>query len=76
MKKLSLTLIGLYLLFLHGFSQTAKQYENIFLSKPLKLEEVNLVSSYYSQNGSHSAVTGGGTSILHSSTKNDTLNGS
>ncbi len=64
MKKLSLTLIGLYLLFLHGFSQVSKQYENIFQSKPLKLEEINLVTSYYTQNGTHSAVTGGGTAIL------------
>jgi hypothetical protein len=64
MKKLSLTLIGLYLLFLHGFSQVSKQYENIFLSRPLKLEEVNLVTSYYSQNGSHSAVTGGGSGYV------------
>ena len=64
MKKLSLTLIGLYLLFLHGYSQITQHYENIFQSRPLKLEEINLVTSYYSQNGSHSAVTGGGTSLL------------
>ena len=64
MKKLSLTLIGLYLLFLHGFSQVTKQYENIFQSKKLKIEEINLVTSYYTQDGSHSAVTGGGTAIL------------
>jgi hypothetical protein len=64
MKKLSLTLIGLYLLFLHGFSQASKKYENIFLSKPLKLEEINLVTSYYSQTGSHSAVTGGGSGYV------------
>jgi hypothetical protein len=64
MKKLSLTLIGLYLLFLHGFSQVSKQYENVFQSRPLKLEEINLVTSYYSQTGSHSAVTGGGTATI------------
>jgi hypothetical protein len=54
----------LYLLFLHGFSQVSKKYENIFQSKPLKLEEINLVTSYYTQDGSHSAVTGGGTATL------------
>jgi len=64
MKKISLTLIGLYLLFLHGFSQVSEHYTSIFQAKPLKLEEINLVTSYYSQTGSHSAVTGGGTSIL------------
>lgn len=64
MKKLSLTLIGLYLLFLHGFSQVSQKYENIFQSKPLKIEEIHLVTSYYSQNGSHSAVTGGGSGYV------------
>lgn len=64
MKKLSLTLIGLYLLFLHGYSQITQKYQDIFQSKPLKIEEINLVTSYYTQNGSHSAVTGGGTAIL------------
>lgn len=60
MKKISLTLIGLYLLFLHGFSQVTEHYTSIFQAKPLRLEEINLVTSYYTQTGSHSAVTGGG----------------
>ncbi len=76
MKKLSLTLIGLYLLFLHGYSQITQHYENIFQSRPLKLEEINLVTSYYSQNGSHSAVTGGGTSLLGLGANAITLPGS
>ena len=59
MKKISLTLIGLYLLFVHGFSQVSEQYSNMFKAKPLKLEEINLVTSYYTQDGNHSAVTGG-----------------
>jgi len=72
MKKISLTLIGLYLLFLHGFSQVTEHYTNIFQAKPLKLEEINLVTSYYSQTGTHSAVTGGGTLVMG----NQVLNGS
>lgn len=32
---------------------------NGYVSKKLKLEEINLVSSYYSQDGDHSAITGG-----------------
>ena len=72
MKKISLTLIGLYLLFLHGFSQVTEHYTNIFKAKPLKLEEINLVTSYYSQTGSHSAVTGGGNATIG----NQVLNGS
>ncbi|MGI9139214.1 MAG: DUF3570 domain-containing protein, partial [Sediminibacterium sp.] len=59
MKKISLTLIGLYLLFIHGFSQVSEQYSNIFKAKKLKLEEINLVTSYYTHAGNHSAVTGG-----------------
>lgn len=59
MKKISLTLIGLYLLFVHGFSQVSDQYSNMFKAKRLKLEEINLVTSYYTQDGNHSAVTGG-----------------
>ena len=59
MKKLSLTVIGLYVLLLHAFSQNAAQDTVIYKSKPLALEEISLVSSYYSQDGNHSAVTGG-----------------
>jgi hypothetical protein len=76
MKKLSLTLIGLYLLFLHGYSQISQQYQDIFQAKPLKIEEINLVTSYYSQNGTHSAVTGGGTAILGLGANAITLPGS
>jgi hypothetical protein len=76
MKKLSLTLIGLYLLFLHGYSQIAQKYQDIFQSRPLKIEEINLVTSYYSQNGTHSAVTGGGTAILGVGASAITLPGS
>lgn len=59
MKKLSLTVIGLYLLFLSAFSQNSKQDSSVYTAKPLQLEEINLVSSYYKQEGKHSAVTGG-----------------
>jgi len=76
MKKLSLTLIGLYLLFLHGYSQITQKYQDIFQSRPLKIEEINLVTSYYSKNGSHSAVTGGGTAILGTGANAITLPGS
>lgn len=59
MKKLSLTVIGMYVLFLHAFSQNSNQDTVIYKTKPLALEEINLVSSYYTQEGNHSAVTGG-----------------
>ena len=76
MKKISLTLVGLYLLFLSGYSQITERYNNIFKAKTLKLTEKNLVTRYYTQDGTHSAVTGGGTSILGTGANAVTLNGS
>ncbi|HVZ26237.1 MAG TPA: DUF3570 domain-containing protein, partial [Sediminibacterium sp.] len=58
MRKLSLTLVGIVLFFLHAFSQS-RNPDTIYMPKPLKLDEINLVSSYYAQEGNHSAITGG-----------------
>lgn len=58
MKRIFLTAFGLLALF-KSFSQTAPDTSTGFQSRKLKVEEVNLVSSYYSQNGDHAAVTGG-----------------
>jgi len=56
MKKICLTVVGLFLLLLHSFAQT-----DTATYKPRKLtfDEANLVSSYYTQNGDHSAIRGG-----------------
>jgi hypothetical protein len=43
---------------LHAFSQVTKDTA-AFQPRKLKLDEVNLVSSYYTQNGNHSAIGGG-----------------
>ncbi len=68
MKKVCLTVIGLYLLLLSAFSQAVKkdsvgnsivEEPSAYVAKPLKLDEVNVVSSYYTQQGNHSAITGG-----------------
>ncbi len=60
MKKICLTLVGIYLMMLHAFAQYQEDKDTSFyISKPLKIEEINLVSSYYKQNGDHSAITGG-----------------
>lgn len=58
MKKICLTVVGLYFWVLSAFSQynvDTSSYQN----QKLKLDEVNLVSGYFNQNGDHSAVTGG-----------------
>lgn len=55
MKRIFLTAAGLLAL-LQSYSQTDTSG---FKPRKLKLEEINLVSSYYSQNGDNAAVTGG-----------------
>lgn len=57
MKRLFLTAFGIAAL-LKGYTQQATDTTG-FQSRKLKIEEINLVSSYYGQNGEHAAVTGG-----------------
>jgi hypothetical protein len=57
MKKFFLTVFGIACL-LKSFSQQTPDTTG-FGSRKLKVEEINLVSSYYGQNGDHAAVTGG-----------------
>ncbi len=60
MRKLSLTVIGLYIGILAAFSQQTKPAaDTAYKSRSLKIEEINIVSSYYTQDGNNSAVTGG-----------------
>ena len=67
MKKLCLTLVGIYILFFASFGQQQYRTDTVeYKNTDLSLEEVNLVSGYYHQDGNHSAVTGGiGTQKLH-----------
>lgn len=59
MRKLSLAAIAFYLNILGAFSQSVKNDSANYQSKKLSISEVNLVSSYYHQDGNNSAVTGG-----------------
>jgi len=59
MRKICLTVVGSFLLFLNSFSQSSVDSTSEYHSPILKLEEANLVSNYYSQTGNHSAITGG-----------------
>jgi len=59
MRKLCLTVIGIYIMFLGAFAQKTSRPDTVYETKPLRIDEVNLVSSYYTQEGNHSAVTGG-----------------
>jgi hypothetical protein len=55
MKKIIISILALFGI----FTSKAQEQTNSEPSKKLKLEEVNLVSSYYQQTGNHSAVKGG-----------------
>lgn len=59
MKKLSLSVIGMYLMMAQAFSQDPDTDSSGYRSKRLKLDEVNLVTSYYDQTANKSAVMGG-----------------
>ena len=61
MKKLSLSVIGMYLMMAHAFSQGPAEDSTGYKPKKLKLDEVNLVTSYYDQTANKSAVMGGRT---------------
>lgn len=58
MKKLSLNILAFYISILSSFSQSTPK-DSSYKQKKLSLSEVNLVSGYYTQDGNHSAVTGG-----------------
>jgi hypothetical protein len=56
-KKILFTAAALFAL-MHSYAQNTEDSTG-FKSRKLKLEEINLVSSYYTQNGNNAAVTGG-----------------
>lgn len=58
MKKICLTLIGLYVGLFAGFAQNNSDSSE-YKSRKLNFEEANFVSGYYHQDGNHAAVTGG-----------------
>jgi hypothetical protein len=59
MKKLFLSVIGMYAGILSAFSQANPNSDSAYAKRKLTFEEANIVSSYYNQNGNNSAVTGG-----------------
>ena len=59
MKKIFLSVVGLYIGILAAFSQSNQQADSAYKKRKLTFEEANFVSSYYHQDGNHAAVTGG-----------------
>src|SRR5450755_991917 len=75
MKKLSLSVIGMYLMMAHAFSQGPIVDTAGYKPRKLKLDEVNLVSSYYDQTADKSAVMGGRTDYKGNADVTDFANG-
>lgn len=59
MKYISLTIVALYLGIIASFAQSIKKDSIPYEKRKLKFEQVDLVNSYYHQEGNNSAVTGG-----------------
>jgi len=59
MKRICLSVAGLFLTLFSSFAQTTTPDSSAYKSRKLTFEEANLVSSYYRQDGNNSAVTGG-----------------
>jgi uncharacterized protein DUF3570 len=75
MKKICLTVVGLYFILLHAFSQVSSKDTATYKPKKLKLDEINLVSSYYNQTADKSAVMGGRTDAKGIGDVTDLANG-
>ncbi len=75
MKKLSLSVIGMYLLMAQAFSQSPVTDSSGYKPKKLKLDEVHLISSYYDQTADKSAVMGGRTDYKGNGDVTDFANG-
>jgi hypothetical protein len=59
MKRICLSVVGIFLTLFSAFAQPATKDSSEYRNRKLTFEEANLVSSYYRQDGNHSAVTGG-----------------
>jgi hypothetical protein len=75
MKKLSLSVVGMYLMMVHAFSQGRISDTSGYKPVKLKLDEINLVSSYYDQTADKSAVMGGRTDYKGNGDVTDFANG-
>jgi len=59
MKKISLAALACFFKIALAIGQTTAADSTVYTDRKLHIDEVNLVSSYYIQNGNNSAVTGG-----------------
>ncbi len=59
MKKICLSVVGIFLTLFSAFAQPTAKDSSEYKSRKLTFEEANLVTSYYRQDGNNSAITGG-----------------
>ncbi|MBL7733328.1 MAG: DUF3570 domain-containing protein [Chitinophagaceae bacterium] len=59
MRKVCLSIAGIFLTLFASFAQSSPKDSSQYQSRKLSFEEANLVTSYYKQDGNNSAVTGG-----------------
>ncbi|HSU26777.1 MAG TPA: DUF3570 domain-containing protein [Chitinophagaceae bacterium] len=59
MKRTCLSIVGIILTVFTSIAQPTPRDSSEFKARKLRFEEANLVTSYYQQDGNHSAVTGG-----------------
>lgn len=59
MKWICLSVVGIFLLCFRTWAQSPANAADDYKSMKLRIDEVNIVSGYYSQSGDHSPVTGG-----------------
>ena len=66
MKKASFIIAFLFIFYYSAIAQHLKKDTTNYTPKSLTLDEINLVSGYYAQNGDHSSVEGGiGSELVH-----------
>ena len=59
MKRICLSVVGIFLTLFASFAQPSPKDSTPYKNRKLTFEEVNLVTSYYNQDGNNSAITGG-----------------
>ncbi len=75
MRRICLTVTGMCIAILHAFSQGSPKDTSSYKARPLKLDEVEFVSSYYDQTADKSAVSGGQLGPVGNANVTDLSNG-
>ena len=75
MRRVCLTVTGMCMMILHAFSQGSPKDTGSYKPRALRLDEVEIVSSYYDQTADKSAVSGGQMGSMGNANVTDLSNG-